>query len=166
MSAGAQSRPAASSCLVGFGMCLQREFHLPGSRTTCAECRYSPCLPILHKQHDAPTGERLMAKERTFPTKMPNNHSTRSTSNVSTTATCNISVWSSRLDANFAWCGNRLFSHHIAQKEVRLLRITPVEICRCYVVCSCLNCCIVLWQILKVVDYRRKTSKKFRVPMS
>lgn len=56
VSAAAQGHPAASSCLVGFGMSVRREFRLPGSRTACAECRHSPCLPILHKQHDAPTG--------------------------------------------------------------------------------------------------------------
>lgn len=50
----AQGHPPASSCLAGFGMSVRRELCLLGCRTTCTECRYSPCSTILHKQHDAP----------------------------------------------------------------------------------------------------------------
>lgn len=70
VSAEPKAVPPASSCLVGFGMSVQREFRLLGSMTTCAEYRCSPCLPILHKQHDAPRGVNIQWKIKTFPDKM------------------------------------------------------------------------------------------------
>lgn len=131
VSAGAQGRPAASSCLVGFGMSVRREFRLLGSRTTCAECRYCPCSPILHKHHDAPTGGNTKGKEKTFPNKMPNSHCTGSRSIVSTTATFLNTVLlhiSAVMQTWYRLClmgVNKSFSHHMAQVEVRLLRIAP-----------------------------------------
>lgn len=153
-------RPPASSGLVCFGMSVRREFSLPGSRTVCAEYRYSLCLPILHKQHDAPRGVNTHWRIKTFPAKMslPPLYQVQ----VHRTCNCRVANRCGHADLMQTWRVNRLFSLHTPQMETRLLRICLIEKCRWFFIISgCFNrwnsniffsfrgCCSQRWQVSK-----------------